>query len=570
VGKSPHEPEPQPMVSWLAPRVLLHSAQEVVLSGLFANFADKRETMAGLDASCFACGAGETGDLWLDYVSDVGDGFDSTHTIARLVAAETLTVGDAKTRRGRVLVLGGDQVYPSASWERYEERFRLPYELALPTGPGPDMFAVPGNHDWYDGLTSFMRVFCQSGRIGGWTTRQRRSYFALELPRDWWLFGIDIQFDAYIDGPQIEYFRRVMADNRIGPGHKIILATAKPSWVQVDDPEVPPVSWNSLAYFDEAVISPPGAQLAVTITGDLHHYSNYSLQDGVEPKITAGGGGAYLSPTHPLPPTRSLPQVKSSDAPTAEYVRGVVYPDAPTSQGLAGKVLKHLSPFETPTLGYVLAAVYGLVAVLLAAGVKDQATNFASSLNGVGDLFLDSLTIWMALVVVVLGLGLRGWARSGDAPGWAGVVHAIAQLALAWAATLALLKWNPLHAADNGFWLGYEVAVLVALVGVIGGRAILVLYLWLAHHHDARWHANEVLAAQGIADYKNFLRFRIDAQGDLTMYAIGVERVPEWKIVDGEPRLVAGGEFVPEAHVHLIEKISIPVHDSRGWSGGRG
>jgi hypothetical protein len=557
VRKTPREPKPQPMVSWLAPRVLLHSAQEVVLSGLFANFADKRETMAGLDPGCFSYGD-ENGEFWLDYASDVGDGFDSTHTIARLLAAETLTVGKETTQRGRVLVLGGDQVYPSASWERYRERFRLPYELALPTGPGPDMFAVPGNHDWYDGLTSFMRVFCQSGRVGGWTTRQRRSYFALELPRDWWLFGIDIQFDAYVDGPQIEYFKRVMADNGIGQGHKIILATAKPSWVHVDDPEHPPVSWNSLAYFDEAVICPPGAQLAVTITGDLHHYSNYSsLKDGAGPKITAGGGGAYLSPTHPLPTNRSLPPVEGSDAPATEYVLGAVFPDAATSKALAGKILGHLSPHRTPTLGVVLAVVYGLVALLLAAGVKDQATNFASSMNGFGELFLDSLTLWMVLLVVVLGLGLRGWARSGDAPGWAGVLHALAQLALAWAATLALLEWNALHAADDGFWLGYEVAVLVAVVGALGGRAILVLYLWLAHRHDVRWHANEVLAAQGIAGYKNFLRFKIDAQGDLTMYAIGVERVPEWTIVDGKSRLVAGGEFVPEAYAHLIEKISV-------------
>jgi hypothetical protein len=42
------------------------------------------------------------------------------------------------------------------------------------------------------------------------------------------------------------------------------------------------------------------------------------------------------------------------------------------------------------------------------------------------------------------------------------------------------------------------------------------------------------------------------------MYAIGVERVPAWTVVDGESRLAAGGEFVADAYAHLIEKISIP------------
>mgnify|MGYP006210162145 CR=1 FL=1 len=35
---------------------------------------------------------------------------------------------------------------------------------------------------------------------------------------------------------------------------KIILATAKPSWVHVEDPKNPPQSWKSIAYFDEQVL----------------------------------------------------------------------------------------------------------------------------------------------------------------------------------------------------------------------------------------------------------------------------------------------------------------------------
>src|SRR5437016_1084882 len=82
----------------------------------------------------------------------------------------------------------------------------------------PDLYAVPGNHDWYDGLSAFLNLFCwrqidgpwstaRSGHmIGGWHTKQLRSYFALALPHNWWLWGIDIQLTNYIDQQQIDFF----------------------------------------------------------------------------------------------------------------------------------------------------------------------------------------------------------------------------------------------------------------------------------------------------------------------------------------------------------------------------
>ena len=74
----------------------------------------------------------------------------------------------------------------------------------------PTVYAIPGNHDWYDGLTGFMRLFGQDDRwLGGWRTNQTRSYFAVELPHDWWLWGIDIQSDSLIDEPQLDFFGRV-------------------------------------------------------------------------------------------------------------------------------------------------------------------------------------------------------------------------------------------------------------------------------------------------------------------------------------------------------------------------
>jgi len=48
-----------------------------------------------------------------------------------------------------------------------------------------------------------------------------------------------------------------------------------------------------------------GARLVLTITGDRHHYARYEPTgagaDAAPTRITAGGGGAYLSATHTLP-----------------------------------------------------------------------------------------------------------------------------------------------------------------------------------------------------------------------------------------------------------------------------
>ena len=119
--------------------------------------------------------------------------------------------------RGQIVIFGGDEVYPVAKVDDYENRFVGPYKAALPwtnpsratdAGAHPRLLAIPGNHDWYDGLTGFMRVFGQQAWIGGRQTVQTRSYFAAALPGRWWLWGIDIQSDAYLDSAQIRVLPR--------------------------------------------------------------------------------------------------------------------------------------------------------------------------------------------------------------------------------------------------------------------------------------------------------------------------------------------------------------------------
>ncbi|MEJ7876215.1 MAG: hypothetical protein WKF62_06110, partial [Solirubrobacterales bacterium] len=321
--------ERQPMVKWLSPRFLAGAGLEVFVAGLFARFLDKRELQGGLpgygaDVAEDAPPGGlsdapppytdavyrdEDGSLWLDYAADVGEGFDATYTVAWLLSKPSLAFGDDteghKTKRGRLLVLGGDQVYPGASWSGYRDRLVGPFRAALPHLPPdevPHMLAIPGNHDWYDGLTSFTRLFTQGSWIGAWRTRQRRSYFALRLSESWWLWATDVQLDTYIDGPQLEYFRAAAAD--LEQGHRVILATAKPSWLAAKPSGGPAAkkegSWETLRFVEERLIGESNGELALTVSGDRHHYAHYMREsgDGPEHRITAGGGGAHTMGTH--------------------------------------------------------------------------------------------------------------------------------------------------------------------------------------------------------------------------------------------------------------------------------
>jgi len=139
--------------------------------------------------------------MWLDYISDVGDGFDSTYTMAYHLARPNLdvaTLDESKniysTKQGEILIFGGDEVYPTASMQTYNERLLKPYKAAFSQKNAfiPAIFVVPGNHDWYDSLVSFSRIFCEGLKFFGSKTLQNRSYFALKLIHGWWLFGTDM------------------------------------------------------------------------------------------------------------------------------------------------------------------------------------------------------------------------------------------------------------------------------------------------------------------------------------------------------------------------------------------
>src|SRR5262249_3724894 len=264
-------PQRAKMKRWYDPPRLLFIGIRAALSMVFGEFADRREMMVGareidpiaLDPVHDYRAAGEDREFWFDFIADNGDGWNPTYAIARLLAEPKLRVSGLSDAlpMGRFVVMGGDQVYPTASREDYQEKLVAPFDQAQltatwPAGTCPDLYAVPGNHDWYDGLQSFLGLFCRRRRagiwpvaragrvIGGRQTQQIRSYFALKLPHNWWLWGADIQLRGYIDQPQIDFFRHV-AEKWMDPeGSRLILCTGQPSWAYVSEQDPEPAFKN--------------------------------------------------------------------------------------------------------------------------------------------------------------------------------------------------------------------------------------------------------------------------------------------------------------------------------------
>ena len=211
--------EKQPMVNWYDPVQLMKTAVQVLLSLAFGSYADKRELMPvlsnhGDNSKDIELDYSGRDEVWIDYVADIGDGWNSTYAVASQLAKNELNINGEVLPRGQLLIMGGDEVYPTATRDEYNNRTRGPYRAALPwvedEEKAPHLYAIPGNHDWYDGLTSFMRLFGQQRWFGGWKTRQQRSYFAIKLPHNWWLWGLDVQLQSDLDKPQIDYFSHIV------------------------------------------------------------------------------------------------------------------------------------------------------------------------------------------------------------------------------------------------------------------------------------------------------------------------------------------------------------------------
>jgi hypothetical protein len=546
------------MTRWYGPLAAIRTGLSTLISTTLGRHLDARRLEAFASPSYAPTDlSGDVGDgeFWIDYAADAGDGWNPTYAVASLLARPTLDAAHAggpaqSLRRGQLLVLGGDLVYPTASRTAYEERLVQPFEsaLAFTERPHPHLFAIPGNHDWYDSLVSFSRLFLGGRWLGGWRTRQERSYFAVKLPYGWWLLGADIQLGSDIDQPQLAFFRKVA--EQMALEDRAILCTAEPHWIyeKLYSEHDRNLGENNIRYLADKVFK---ERVAVYLAGDLHHYRRHEQPAAPgdhatsRQKIVAGGGGAFLHPTH-------VPDVSEIGE---NYREKAAYPPPAVSARLSWRLLAFAG--FNPEFGCITGVLYALAYL---AGFGAASTSADSLLVAFAGVVQNP---WSALYagLVVLGFFLFTDRRTSLARRSLGVVHGgmhvlaalgISCIAYRVSAKLAASGWESI--------LGFALA---GIAGAVVGAVLFGIYL-LISLNLAGQHMTEAFSSLRIQDWKCFLKFRLRPDGDLTIYPIGIPSVPRrWKPrarrMDAAGNPEASPEFEPVGSTVQPVLIEAPI-----------
>ncbi|MFI8206616.1 metallophosphoesterase family protein [Streptomyces sp. NPDC085937] len=313
-------------ISWLDPR-MLWAARNGVLASWFGD--PTGEVRARWAAQRAAAGAPADRVVRRDdpdrfsflVIGDTGEGGDPQYAVVPGLLEEGRDTAFA--------VLASDVIYPVGSADDYGPKFFRPYrDYQAP------IYAIPGNHDWYEDLAGFMRVFCDDAlplppapaprplsrawlrsllwhrpRPGDGAlldeARKLRSSPAQRAvqPGPYWaidagpvrIVGIDTGLLGTIDAEQGAWLREVSRDPR-----PKILVTGSPLYV---DGEHHPCPIDGGGTVDD-IVRDPAHRYVAAIGGDIHNYQRYPvrLEDGRTLQyVVAGGGGAFTHATHTIP-----------------------------------------------------------------------------------------------------------------------------------------------------------------------------------------------------------------------------------------------------------------------------
>ena len=252
------------------------------------------------------------GDFSFVVIGDPGEGDASQHVLRD----QLLAVANAP--RSRFVLVSSDVVYPAGAMKDYEEKFFLPFK-----GISKPIYAIPGNHDWFDALEGFAATFfaAEAARVslrarvdqdlqvssttdarieeligtaerlrleyGIRTGLQRAPFFELQTPR-FALLAIDTGVRRTIDSTQREWLDAALGR---ASGKLTMAVLGHPFYAGGHDTTVGNDEFTGL----KRLLHDRGA--TIVMAGDTHDLEYYEVRDGGRTvhHLVNGGGGAYLS-----------------------------------------------------------------------------------------------------------------------------------------------------------------------------------------------------------------------------------------------------------------------------------
>ncbi|GFS46556.1 calcineurin-like metallo-phosphoesterase superfamily protein [Actinidia rufa] len=483
----------------------------------------------------------EKNEMWFDFLADTGDGGNSSYTVARLVAQRSIRLCSANEvlnlPRGDLLLIGGDLAYPNPSAFTCAKRFFRPFEYALQPPPwykeehvavnkpelhggvsklkqydGPQCFVIPGNHDWFDGLQTFMRYICHRSWLGGWLMPQKKSYFALQLPKGWWVFGLDLALHCDIDVFQFKFFSELIKE-KVGENDSVIIMTHEPNWLidwYWDDKTGKNVSYLICEWLK--------GRCKLWMAGDLHHYMRHSYVPSDKPANVQHllVNGSF----HLMFPKCKLDHILQDDA-----FSGHLWNFFSTAWDAFMFLLGH---------SFVSSAALILM-LLLEIGVemcirhKLLATSVYQSVESKHFPYPTGLRAH-----------IEQWTF-GLYPACIKYLMSAFDVPEVMAVTRTNICKNGMESLSQGEAVIYYASVFLyfwvfstPVVSLVFGSYLYVCINWLHLHFD------EAFSSLRIANYKAFTRFHIKQDGDLEVFTLAVDKVPkEWKVDpqwEAEPR----------------------------------
>ncbi|MBZ5856061.1 metallophosphoesterase family protein [Flavihumibacter profundi] len=272
-------------------------------------------------------GIQDNGDFSFVVIGDPGEGDASQLVLKDRVLAVT------QQPEVKFVVISSDVIYPSGSINDYEKKFYLPLK-----GVTKPVYAIPGNHDWYDALEGFAANFYEPGiarkamqarvdkdlniststdrnidemisragflrkEYGVPTGFQKAPYFQVGTD-DFVLICIDTGVKRQLDSLEMTWVKSVLENSK---GKFVMALLGHPFYAigeyQGDlNPEFKKLHQLLRDY-----------KVPVVMAGDTHDFEYYREEpknndDQVMHHFVNGGGGAYLSIGTAMADTAEMP-----------------------------------------------------------------------------------------------------------------------------------------------------------------------------------------------------------------------------------------------------------------------